>query len=162
MGDAGAETVGLRPVRDSDLEIFYQQQREPEGVAMALFPTRERDAFLHHWRTVTLARPDARAMTVTCGDAVAGNIGSWEQDGRVLVGYWLGSAYWGRGIATAALRSYLDEHEPRRPINAQVVATNLGSIRVLEKCGFELVGRETEYSEAFGVDVEELLMTRAR
>jgi RimJ/RimL family protein N-acetyltransferase len=93
---------------------------------------------------------------------VAGNIGSWEQDGRVLLGYWLGSAYWGRGIATAALRSYLDEHEPRRPINAQVVATNLGSIRVLEKCGFELVGRETEYSEAFGVDVEELLMTRAR
>ena len=162
MGSAGAETVSLRPVRDADLAVFYEQQREPEGVAMALFPARERDAFLHHWRTVTLARPDARAMTITCGDAVAGNIGSWEQDGGVFLGYWLGSAYWGRGIATAALRAYLVEHEPRRPIHAHVVATNLGSIRVLEKCGFELVERTTEFDERFGIEVEELVMARAR
>jgi RimJ/RimL family protein N-acetyltransferase len=129
---------------------------------MAMFPARERDAFLQHWRTVTLARPDAKARTITCGDAVAGNIGSWEQDGRVLLGYWIGSTHWGRGIATAALRTYLDEHEPRRPIHAHVVATNVGSIRVLEKCGFELVERTREFDERFGIDVEELLMTRSR
>jgi RimJ/RimL family protein N-acetyltransferase len=150
--------VGLRRVRETDLGIFYEHQREPEGVAMALFPARERAAFLAHWKR-TLARPDANPMTVTYDGAVAGNIGSWAADDRVFVGYWLGRAYWGKGIATAALGAYLADHEPRRPLHAHVVATNLGSIRVLEKCGFELVEGTTGFDEAFGMDVEELLMT---
>lgn len=124
---------------------------------MALFPSRDLDAFLAHWQR-TLARPDARPMTITYGDAVAGNIGSWEADEHVLVGYWIGSAYWGKGIATAALQTFITEHERRRPLHAHVAATNVGSIRVLEKCSFEVVDRTTEFNPSFGVDVEELLM----
>ena len=155
----GADAVGLRPVADADLEIFYGHQCDPEAVAMAMFPSRDRDAFFRHWRTTTLARPDARAMTVTYGDAVAGNILSWATDEGVFVGYWIGRDYWGKGVATAALQLYLREHEPRRPLHAHVVATNVGSIRVLEKCGFELVERTRELDPTFEVEVEELLMT---
>ncbi len=156
-------TVGLRPVREDDVEIFFRQQCEPEGAAMAMFPTRDRAAFYGHWQKTSL-RDDAKRMTITVGDAVAGNIGSWEtsDEDNVLVGYWLGKEYWGRGIATAALDLYLREHEHRRPLHARVVSTNLGSIRVLEKCGFRLVGRETEPSDAFGVEVEELLFAYER
>ena len=105
---------------------------------MAMFPSRDRDAFFSHWAR-TRARADARTMTITYGDAVAGNIGSWEDGEQVFLGYWIGKSYWGRGIATAALSAYVTEHEPRL-------------------CGFELVSRTTEFDPAFGVDVEELLM----
>lgn len=157
-----AEAVGLRPVSEADLEVFYEHQREPEAVAMAVFPSRDRDPFVTHWKTRVLANPDGTARTITYADSVVGNVVSWAADGHVLVGYWIGSAYWGKGIATTALRKFLDEHELRRPLHAHVAATNVGSIRVLEKCGFELVERTTEFNEAFGIDVEELVMVHAR
>ncbi|MBX5482799.1 MAG: GNAT family N-acetyltransferase [Myxococcaceae bacterium] len=56
------------------------------------------------------------------------------------VGYWLGRAYWNRGIATAALRT-LTSHvfstfgELER-LFALVFADNLASCRVLEKAGY--------------------------
>jgi RimJ/RimL family protein N-acetyltransferase len=133
--------VGLRPVRREDIEVFYEHQLEPAATAMAGFPSRGREAFFAHWER-TLVRPDARVMTITEGDAVAGNIGSWADDGRVLLGYWTGSAHWGRGVATAAVREYLAAHEPRRPVYAYVAATNGASVRVLEKCGFAHVERD--------------------
>lgn len=149
--------VGLRPVRDEDIEIFFEHQREPEGAAMAMFPSRDRDVFFSHWAK-TRARTDARAMTITYEACVAGNIGSWAEDEYIFLGYWIGKAYWGQGIATAALNAYVAEHELRRPLRAHVAATNIGSIRVLEKCGFELVSRTTEFNPVLGLDVEELLM----
>jgi RimJ/RimL family protein N-acetyltransferase len=53
-----------------------------------------------------------------------------------MVGYWLGKAYWGRGIASSALALFLDD-ERHRPLLATVAAHNVGSRRVLEKAGFE-------------------------
>jgi len=44
-----------------------------------------------------------------------------------------------------------------RPVYAEVAATNVGSVRVLEKCGFEVVGSVTEQAEAFG-EIELLVM----
>jgi len=40
----------LRDVAESDLDAFYEHQREPEATAMALFPERDREAFYAHWR----------------------------------------------------------------------------------------------------------------
>jgi RimJ/RimL family protein N-acetyltransferase len=56
-------------------------------------------------------------------------------EGEREVGYWLGREYWGKGIATAALAAYL-KVEQQRPLHAYVAAHNIGSRRVLEKCGF--------------------------
>jgi len=154
--------VELRRAGEADLEIFYEQQCDPEAAAMAVFPSRERDAFFAHWQGRVLPSSDGHAMTITYDGLVAGNIVSWAADGQVLVGYWLGRSYWGRGVATAALGLFLAEHETRRPIHAHVAATNVGSIRVLEKCGFELIGRSTGFDDAFGMDVEELLMVLER
>jgi hypothetical protein len=63
---------------------------------------------------------------------------SWNNtDGRE-VGYWLGREFWGQGIATQALALFLEE-EPTRPLVAHVAKHNIGSRRVLEKCGFVVV-----------------------
>jgi len=145
----------LRDVREDDLEVFFEQQREPEGVAMALFPARERQAFDAHWRRI-LATDSLVVRTIEVDGEVAGNVGSWEQDGRQLVGYWLGREFWGRGLATAAVAEFVQELDVR-PLHAWVASSNLGSIRVLEKCGFVQVGSHAEHDERFGEVVEELL-----
>jgi len=60
------------------------------------------------------------------------------------VGYWLGEPYWGRGIATAALRTittYAFATFPLERLQAEVFAWNIASARVLEKAGYALEGR---------------------
>lgn len=143
----------LRNVTDEDLPIFFEHQRDPEALRMAAFPSRERDAFMTHWRTNVL-RPENRTRTIVMDGVVVGNIGSWEQDAMRLVGYWIGREHWGRGIATRALSEFL-VLEPARPLHAWVASHNLASIRVLEKCGFHTVRNEPPHAPD-GVD--EVLM----
>ena len=90
-----------------------------------------------HWAKI-LGDGSLIALTVEVDGVVVGNIGSWVQDGERDVGYWIGREHWGAGIATAALRAFL-EIVMERPLVAHVVEHNVGSIRVLEKCGFALV-----------------------
>lgn len=130
----------LRDVKEDDLPIFFEHQRDPGANDMAAFPARDWDAFIAHWRVKVLGDANARKKTIVVDGNVAGNIVSWEQGGKRYVGYWIGRNYWGRGVATAALATFLD-HEPTRPLYAYVAARNRGSIRVLEKCGFSRVDR---------------------
>ena len=144
----------LRAVVEDDLPIFFEHQREPEANEMAAFPARDRDTFTTHWRTKILGNPDNRSKTIVVDGKVVGNILSWPQDGKRFVGYWIGRAHWGKGIASAALAEFVASHETVRPTQAFVAAQNLGSIRVLEKCGF----RRVASPEAGHDGVEELLM----
>jgi len=127
--------VVLREVVDSDLPVFFEHQLNPEAVRMAAFPSRDHDAFMTHWAKVR-SEPSNITRTIVCDGQVAGNIGSWIGHGsRRLVGYWVGRAFWGRGVATAALAAFVAEVK-ERPLYAFVATHNLGSIRVLEKCEF--------------------------
>lgn len=129
----------LRDVLESDLPIFFEQQRDTVALEMASVPSHELAAFLSHWRTRVLGDPTARMRTIVVDGGVAGNIGSWGAEGRRCVGYWIGREHWGRGVATAALAEFLKE-EATRPLYAQVAARNVASIRVLHKCGFRQLG----------------------
>ncbi|WNG24747.1 GNAT family N-acetyltransferase [Cystobacter fuscus] len=132
----------LRNVTDEDLPIFFEHQRDPEALRMAAFPSLEREAFMTRWRTKVL-RPENVTRTIAMGRVVVGNIGSWEEDARRLVGYWMGREHWGKGIATRALSEFL-VLEPARPLHAWVALHNLASIRVLEKCGFHTMSNENQ------------------
>jgi len=134
----------LRDVVETDLPVFYDQQLDPESTRMAAFPPRnEWTVFLAHWKTKVLADPANRAQTIVWNERVAGYIASWPDEERRLIAYWVGREYWGRGIATAALAEFLG-HERARPLHAFVAAHNMGSIRVLEKCGFTRISGETK------------------
>ncbi|MFE9613691.1 GNAT family N-acetyltransferase [Streptomyces sp. NPDC006012] len=133
---AEAGVVGLRPVVDADLEVFLAYEHDPEAVRRSRFVPRERDAFLAHWRGRVLGDPDCRAWTVTEDGEIAGNICSWGQDGRRFVGYWLGRAYWGRGVGSRALGLLLRQ-ERTRPLYADPFAGNTASVRLLQRHGFE-------------------------
>lgn len=134
--------VRLREVSDEDLPIFYEHQLDPVAVAMADFPSRDRDAFFAHWAKIR-TNPKGIHRTIEADGVVAGNVVSWEGEEGRLVGYWIAREQWGRGIATAALRALLDE-VTERPLHAFVATDNVGSIRVLEKCGFVRSGEDEE------------------
>ena len=60
------------------------------------------------------------------------------------IGYWLGEPFWGRGIATEALRAltrYAIERHGLSRLFALPFASNLASCRVLEKAGYRLEAR---------------------
>ncbi|HSD79564.1 MAG TPA: GNAT family N-acetyltransferase [Solirubrobacteraceae bacterium] len=150
----------LRDVAESDLDVFYEQQADPEAAAMAVFPSRDREAFDAHWRRV-LANDSNVKRTIEADGEVAGHMLAWRQDGRLLVGYWVGREFWGRGLATQALAEFVEELR-ERPLHAWVATSNAGSIRVLEKCGFVEIDRRAEHDEHAGEVVEELLFELAQ
>ena len=145
----------LRDAEPSDVDVFFEHQSDPESAAMAVFPARDREAVDAHWRRL-LADHSLVTRTIVADGAVAGNIGCWTQDGLRLVGYWVGRDFWGRGLATTALAELAAEI-PERPLHAWVAATNVGSIRVLEKCGFVEIDRHAEHNERVGRVIEEIL-----
>lgn len=134
--------VRLRDVAEADLPIFYEHQLDPEATQMADFPSRGRDAFMAHWAKI-LADATLGKQTILVDGEVAGNIVSFDQNGQREVGYWIGKGYWGRGVATRALAAFL-AHETVRPLSAFVAKHNIGSRRVLEKCGFTIYREEAE------------------
>jgi len=128
----------LRDVVESDLDALFEQQADPESSAMAGVPSRDRASFEEHLRRI-LADDALVIRTIDVDGDVAGNVVSWPAEGRRYIGYWLGREFWGRGLATAALREFVAELT-ERPLHALVSTDNIGSIRVLEKCGFVEIG----------------------
>lgn len=139
--------VRLRPVEDADVSVLYEHQADPVAAAMAEFPTRDLATFVARWTTI---RADASnfARAIVADGTVVGHIVCWIEGDTREVGYWIGRAFWGRGYATRALALLLEEVRDR-PLVAHVVLDNIGSRRVLEHCGFAVVGEAV--SEKDGV-----------
>ena len=111
-----------------------------------------RDAFPHPYGIEDGQRfiAKARAMTprtffaIEVEGRVAGGIGyTLHSDVERIgaeVGYWLGHEFWGRGIATTALRLLtahaFQAHPELQRLWAVPYATNAASARVLEKAGY--------------------------
>jgi RimJ/RimL family protein N-acetyltransferase len=107
---------------------------------MAGFSSRTEEAHAAHWHKI-MADADNILRTVVVDGEVAGNMVSFMMDGVREVGYWIGREFWGRGIASSALKQFLQEVK-FRPLYAHAVKTNRGSIRMLEKCGFALISKD--------------------
>lgn len=150
----------LRPVVADDLPIFFEQQADPDANYMAAFTVKDpgdRAAFMARWQRI-LADPTVIIRTVVTDGAVAGSVLSYEEESRPEVSYWLGRAFWGRGIATRALTAFLADANRTRPIYARAAKDNIGSLRVLAKCGFTIVGEDNGYANARGAEVEEYVL----
>jgi RimJ/RimL family protein N-acetyltransferase len=157
MSEVHDETPGvrLRSVEDGDLDVFFDQQADPLAVEMAAFPARDKEQFAAHW--ARLRADDTKIVrTIVADGRVAGNIGSWQDDGQQLLGYWLGREHWGHGVATRALALFVQE-VPIRPLYAHVAVHNAGSIRVLDKCGFRRDRIQEAQAPAPDDGVEELI-----
>ncbi|MEV5495456.1 GNAT family protein [Nonomuraea fuscirosea] len=134
-----SEDVRLRDVVDADLEVFLEQEHDPEAARRSRFAPREREAFLRHWRTSILGDPTVHVQAIMVGDELAGNLVAWWEEDRRFIGYWMGRAFWGRGVGTRALGLFL-QAEKVRPLYADPFHGNTASVRLLEHHGFERTG----------------------
>ena len=139
-------SISLRNVTESDLTIIFEHQCDPEGSAMAAVPSRDRDAFDAHWAKI-MTIESTILKTIEVDGLVAGHLVSFLIKDERDVGYWLGREFWGKGIATEALSQFLDEVKTR-PLFGRVAKHNAGSRRVLEKCGFTVIGEDAYLNRA--------------
>ncbi|WP_328441292.1 GNAT family N-acetyltransferase [Streptomyces sp. NBC_00444] len=152
--------VELREVHDSDLPVFYRQMNDPEALWMAAFTPKDpadRDAFDAHWKRIRSLAGVLHRTVLLDGDVV-GHASVFGEPGEREVTYWIDRAYWGRGVATAALRVLLTQ-APERPLYARAAADNAGSLRVLERCGFRETARERGFANARGEEIDEVVLT---
>lgn len=153
------DTLLLRELQENDLAIFFTQQRDPEANYMAAFtaedPT-DRAAFDTHWQRI---RADTGILnrTIVVNDQVVGHIASFDYVGEREITYWLGREFWGQGIATRALAAFL-QIETTRPLHARAAQDNIGSLRVLQKCGFIITGEDKGFANARSAEIAEYLL----
>jgi RimJ/RimL family protein N-acetyltransferase len=133
-------TVSIRDVKQDDLPILFDHQLDPDAVKMAAFPSRDWGAFTAHWEKI-MANENVINKTILCDGRVAGSLACFEMEGKFEIGYWIGREFWGRGIASESLKQFLGQM-PKRPLYAHVAKHNAASRRVLEKCGFEVIGED--------------------
>jgi len=120
-------------------------------------------AFLKH----AVVAPDQTNLAIEVEGAAVGAIGyvpgSDVERFSAEIGYWLGEAMWGKGLAAEAVM-LLTEHAFTRMnvlrMFALPFADNAGSVRVLEKAGYSREGLLRSSSVKFGVIKDQLLYAR--
>ncbi|HCT77364.1 MAG TPA: hypothetical protein DGG94_20580 [Micromonosporaceae bacterium] len=155
-----ADDVWLRDVTEEDLETLFEQQLDDQANHMAAFSAKnpaDWDLFLQRWSRI-LADEGIEKKAIVHDGRIAGYIVHFEQFGVPSVAYWIAKPLWGRGVATRALRELLSQ-VTIRPLYARAAADNVGSIRVLQKCGFVITGHDSAFSDARGADVDEVILT---
>ena len=149
----------LRVVDDADLDVLFEHWTDAESNRMAAFTVanpHDRQAFADRWARLR-SDPSVTARTIDVDGTVVGSISSWDNGGTREVTYWLGREHWGKGLATRALAEFLAVAEPRRPVQAAAAFDNVGSQRVLEKCGFRRCGEGRGFANGRGAEVDEVL-----
>jgi RimJ/RimL family protein N-acetyltransferase len=137
----------------ADLDAVYEQMKDPESVRMAAFTAddpADRHAFLVHMSRVR-DDPSAAQRVIEADGAIAGTIGSFRIDDRTEVTYRIDRALWGRGVASAALQSFLSI-TTERPLFARAASDNVASLRVLERAGFRRIGVDRDFARGRGGD----------
>jgi len=153
--------IVLREVRDADLPVFFAQMNDPEGIRMAAFTAEDPSdstCFQAHWARIR--QDPAVILRTVVGDSgeIVGHAAVFGPPEEREVTYWIGRQHWGRGAATAALRALVGV-APERPLHARAAADNAGSIQVLKKCGFVVIGSERDFANGRGEEVDEVLFT---
>ncbi len=153
--------VSLRDVAETDLPIFFDFQRDSAANYMAAFTTRDptdKEAFAAHWNRI-LNDDTVLVKTIVFDGHVVGSVATFvdKEFGKPEVTYWIGKEYWGMGLATYALTRFLRDMAVR-PIYGRAAKDNVASIRVLEKCGFRMIGQSKGFANARGAVVEEVIL----
>ncbi len=150
------ENITLREVEPSDLDTFYRHQLDPEAIRMAAFVPRDRAAFDGHWAKILSSSQNIN-RTIMAGGQVAGYIACYPHGENMEVAYWLGREFWGKGLATEALKRMLQQVSDR-PITARAATDNHGSLKVLQKCGFKIIGTDKGFASGRGVETEKCIL----
>jgi ribosomal-protein-alanine N-acetyltransferase len=156
--------VGDEPalVRHADNRKIWLNVRDrfPQPYTLA-----DAQAWVAHASTAT---PETQFAIEAEGEAVGGVGVFLQQDVErysAEIGYWIGEAFWGRGLATTVVRAFTDyafDAFDLCRIYANVFEWNPGSCRVLEKAGYALEGRLRSSAVKDGFVLDEFLSAKVR
>ena len=159
------ERISLRGYRPSDAGalVKYANNRNVWRNLEDRFPSPYTREDAEQWIAFATSREPLAAAIEYEGEAVGG-IGYERLEGvfrcTAKIGYWLGEPFWGRGIATEALRlatQYAFTRDELVRLQAWVYEWNPASARVLEKAGYVLEGRMRKAVIKDGKNIDALL-----
>ena len=146
----GAGDLVIRSYEAADVAALtkYADNKAIADQLMDHFPHPYTEKVARKWLRSAASQKPEISFAIANSEELIGSIGLLLREDvyrrTAEVGYWLGEPFWGRGIATRALRVFsrwaLHELEFAR-LEARVYEGNPASRRVLEKAGFTLEGR---------------------
>lgn len=106
---------------DADAFVLAARRENTEGLSLTMAMARR-------------AQPGTLIGTVRIG---------MGDERQAKLGFWIGTPFWGEGLATEAARAMIDAffaYSDGQALAASARVVNPGSRRVLEKCGFAPIG----------------------
>ena len=150
--------ITLSPTTINDLAFLYEFQLDEEARHRAAFtPTDvpDKTAYINK-HSKFLSDPSINNQTILVDAIIAGSIAKFMLFGDAEITYWIDRQFWGRGVAGKALDQFL-KIENTRPLFGRVAFDNIGSQKVLEKCGFKKTGTDKGFAHARQEEVEEFI-----
>lgn len=166
--DAGCCSIRRLKVSDKPELARLANDWEVAKNLRNVFPHPYTDADADAWFGELAKRDPLTNFAIAVDDQFAGGVGLYLRGDvhyrSAEIGCWLGRDYWGRGIATAAVRAFTRNgfaaHDLLR-IYAGVFSWNSASMRVLEKVGYAREGllRQSVVKDGHILDVVMYAMT---
>ncbi len=144
------ERVKIRKLKISDAQDIYENAKDEEVTRWMLniphpYPRDEARKFIRrtYYRLKKKKGYDFGIVLKNTDEIIGmvslGNI-DWKNK-NAEVGYWLGKKYWGKGLIIEAVKLILKFGFGKLKLHriyAHLFEENIGSKKVLEKCGFKL------------------------
>jgi len=150
--------ITLRQTQAADLETLFGFQLDQEAGYLAAFMPKDpadKEAYLVKYGNL-LNDPGINMQTVLADGNIAGSISKFMMEGDAEITYWIDKKYWGKGIATFALKNFLTQ-ETTRPVFGRVAFDNIGSQKVLERSGFTKIGEDKGFANARQAEITEFI-----
>lgn len=150
----------LRPLRESDVEDLWPSISDPTFPLMmnwAAHTSRQETIDFVRRQAAALEKGESVIFTLEHEGRASGLIGldgiQWQllarRVDRAELGYWLAQRLWGQGLMTEAAQAVVRfgfETLGLHKLTVGCFVENVGSRRVIEKCGFRLVGKHEQDS----------------
>lgn len=151
-------TIQLTITEKEDIQDFFRYQLDKEAIFLAAFTSKDPSDEATYMEKYTnfLTDPTINLRTIKLNGEVVGSISKFLAEEDAEISYWIDKKYWGQGIATTALKSFL-KFENIRPIFGRVAYDNIGSQKVLEKCGFLKIGIDVGFANGRQTVTEEYI-----
>lgn len=152
------QSLELRTTSLADLNDLYQFQLHAEARFLAAFMPLipiSKKAFIARYSSL-LQDQSTNNQSIIVEKQMLGQVAKFEIEGNAEITYWVNHQYWKKGIATQALKLFL-EIEKTRPLFGKVAFDNIASQKVLEKCGFIKTGTDFGFAPSRQKQIEEYI-----
>lgn len=154
-------------IRDKESLIYYANNRDVWINLRDRFPHPYTLKDADNWLNMVIGVLPLTQFAIEVDNKAVGGIGFIPNDDvhyiQAEIGYWLGKEYWGKGIATAAVKAvteyaFCDFNFVK--LFAGVFEWNKASVRVLEKAGYEFEARLKKCVLKDGKIIDQLIYSR--